>query len=441
MIHRGSLLGRVLYEEVVILGGGLCGLTAAVMTGAPVFEAADVAGGVASSDTASGFVFDRGIHILQTKNQAVLDMLAELGVDFTIHKRRAFIYSHETYTPYPFQINTAGLPAGLRARCLWEYFRRERYRKLDNYEDWIYKTIGRGFGDTFLIPYSEKFWTVHPRELTFEWANGRVPQPTARQVLRGAIWAEDTAIGSNARFRYPVGTAGYGALANALRKRAGTIHLAHSVRRLNTTQREIEFTNGLRVRYQYLINTIPLPELISICEDAPEHITLAAGRLRTNSIFVVNLGIDRPNLSDRHWIHFPEKEVSFFRISYPHNFAPGVAPKGTSSISAEVAYSESRPLDKATIVDRVIDDLKRVRAMGQSDRIIVRTTHDIRYAYCLYDKNRKEALRAVLGWLRDVGVTSCGRYGLWTYFWSDESMLSGKKAAQNAMRQRQVSSH
>ncbi|HYR43003.1 MAG TPA: hypothetical protein VER98_08270, partial [Terriglobia bacterium] len=183
------------------------------------------------------------------------------------------------------------------------------------------------------------------------------------------------------------------------------------------------------------------PELISICEDAPDHVKLAAARLRTNSIFLVNLGIDRPNLSDKHWIHFPEKEISFFRISYPHNFGPGVAPKGTSSISAEVAYSDLRPLDKATIVDRVIDDLKRVGAVGRSDRIIVRTTRDIRYAYCLYDMHRKEALRTVLGWLRNAAVISCGRYGLWTYFWSDESMLSGKKAAQNALRQRRVSSN
>src|SRR5437016_312602 len=111
-------------SDVVILGGGLAGLAASVFSGAPIFEAAESPGGVASSDETEGFVFDRGIHILQTTNQAILDLLSEVGVQFERHQRNAFIYSHKTYTPYPFQINTAGLPLRLRAHCLWEYFRR-----------------------------------------------------------------------------------------------------------------------------------------------------------------------------------------------------------------------------------------------------------------------------------------------------------------------------
>ena len=106
---------------------------------------------------------------------------------------------------------------------------------------------------------------------------------------------------------------------------------------------------------------------------------------------MVNLGIDRPNLSPRHWIHFPEKEISFFRMSYPHNFSPRVAPRGTSSISAEVAYSASATIDKSTIVERVVEDLRRVEALGRQDRIVSTATYDIPYAYCIYDLQRAEA--------------------------------------------------
>ena len=49
-----------------------------------------------------------------------------------------------------------------------------------------HRALGRGFAEIFLIPYSEKFWTVHPREMSFEWTLGRVPQPRLSQVLRGA---------------------------------------------------------------------------------------------------------------------------------------------------------------------------------------------------------------------------------------------------------------
>jgi protoporphyrinogen oxidase len=416
-------------DRMIILGGGLAGLTASMYSGAPVYEAEDAEGGVAGSDLIEGFVFDRGIHVLQTKNQAVLNLLADLGVKFTNHRRNAHIYSHKRYAAYPFQVNTAGLPIGLRARCAWHFLRRRRHPNPTNYEEWMYRSIGTQFARTFLIPYSEKFWTVSPREMSWEWTGGRVPQPTVWQVLRGALWAKQTRIGTNVDFRYPHG--GYGAIAKALRQRAGPVHLGYRATLLDTANRQVSFSNGTTVRYDQLISTIPLPELIRICPYAPDKVREAADKLRTNSIRVVNLGINRPNLSDKHWVHFPEKDISFFRVSYPSNFGSGLAPAGTSSISAEVAYSSSRPLDTERIVDRVVEDLIRVGALRRNDSIILKATRDIKYAYCIYDRHRKESVGSMYNWLRGIGVIPCGRYGLWTYFWSDEAILSGKKAAEN----------
>lgn len=420
-------------HRTVILGGGLAGLAASVYAGgAPVYEADERAGGVALSDTTAGFTFDRGIHILQTRNEKVLQLLHELGVELQSHSRNAYIYFNGTYTAYPFQVNTAGLPLGLRAKCVWGFLNRGRHPAPTNYEEWIYKSIGTSFADCFLIPYSEKFWTVHPREMTYTWTANRVPQPNLKQVLRGALWSKQTEIGSNVDFRYPVNGAGYGAIAQALRQRAGEVHLSHRATALDTRNRRIQFNHGLEIPYGVLINSIPLPELINICRDAPENVRAAATQLRFNSIVVVNLGIDRPRISDKHWVHFPEKEISFFRISYPHNLSPEVVPRGMSSISAEVAYSAAAPINQQTIIDRVITDLIRVGAMRQDDPIVVRTTRNIKYGYCIYDRQRPQALSIIQQWLASVGIISCGRYGLWTYFWSDEAILSGKKAAEKA---------
>src|ERR1700730_7683448 len=161
--------------EIVILGGGVAGLTASLFTGAPAFESDSRAGGVASSDTVDGFTFDRGIHVLQTNNQEILKLLHDLGVEFDIRDRSAHIYAFGRYTAYPFQINSTNLPLARRIGCVWQYLRRDSNPEPKNYQEWIYKTIGRGFGDSFLIPYSEKFWGVHPREMSFEWTGNRVP--------------------------------------------------------------------------------------------------------------------------------------------------------------------------------------------------------------------------------------------------------------------------
>jgi len=420
-------------EAIAILGGGLAGLAASIACGAPVFEAENAVGGVAASDSENGFVFDRGIHILQTSNPRVLAQIADSGVRLDDRSRLAFIHSHGTYTAYPFQVNTAGLPLGLRLRCVAGFLLRDGKSEPENYEEWMYANLGRGFAETFLIPYSEKFWTVHPREMTHEWTGNRVPQPRTAQVLRGALWSRQTRIGTNVDFRYPGNRPGFGAIPEALAGRAGPIHTGHRVERIDSDARAVFFANGRILRYRQLITTLPLPRLIAMCPDAPDEVRLAASRLRTNSIFVVNLGIGRPGRRDCHWAHFPEKDVSFFRLSYPHNLAENVVPAGMSSISAEVAYSAAHPVDRETIVDRVIADLIRVRAMPADAPIVLRTTRDIPNAYCIYDHDRKPALRTIRDWLSTRDIITAGRYGLWSYLWSDEAMNSGVQAAEKAL--------
>ena len=326
------------------------------------------------------------------------------------------------------------MPLNVRVRCVWNYLRRQQNGAIENYEDWMYASIGRGFAETFLIPYSEKFWTVPPARMAHEWVGNRVPQPTLLQVLRGAFVDKQTKIGTNATFQYPAGGVGYGAIADALRPRTGKINLEHRATKVDTAKRQVHFDNGEVVEYRVLVSSVPLPDLIAMATDVPDEVREAAGKLRTNSIMVVNLGVDRPTLSDRHWVHFPEKDVSFFRISYPSNFGPGLTPPGMSSISAEVAYAAGQPPDPEQLTKRVIEDLIRVRALGADDPIVVRNTFDIKYGYCIYDLDRKQAVRTVHAWLKSKDIVPTGRYGLWTYFWSDEAMLSGRSSAEKAMK-------
>ena len=39
----------------------------------------------------------------------------------------------------------------------------------------------------------------------------------------------------------------------------------------------------------------------------------------------------------------------------------------------------------------------------------------------------------VHGFLDDVGIAYCGRYGDWAYLWTDESFISGERAAETAL--------
>ena len=276
-------------SDIVVLGGGLAGLAAGMRSGATVYEAHSRVGGVASSETVDGFTFDRGIHVLQTRNQKILNLLEQLGVRMGTLKRNAQIYSHGCYTPYPFQINTAGLPLGLRAVCVWNFCTRSRNLEPANYEEWMYANIGRGLATTFLLPYSEKFWTIPAHELTHDWTGNRVPTPSLLQVLRGAFWNRQTMVGSNAVFRYPQMGAGYGVIADALARQVSEIHLDHQAVAIDIAQRRVTFGNGRVVDYRALISTIPVTTLVQIASDVPDEVRVAASKLRANSIFLINL--------------------------------------------------------------------------------------------------------------------------------------------------------
>lgn len=430
---------------MIILGAGLAGLSAAYhLPGSEIYEKAERVGGHAKSVTRDGFTFDEGIHVLHTKNEYVLGLLnGPVDPSLRSHEREAWIYHYETFTRYPFQANTYGLPQDVVLDCLLGFI--ENARSADGiatYEDWLRYQFGDGICDRFMIPYSLKFWGVHPRQLTTEWVSVRHPRPALSEVLAGAIGDQTKGFGVNANFHYPE-RGGFGAIGEALADAVGRerIHLGWRATRIDPSARRIEFNDGDReLVYEHLISTVPLPALVRLIPEAPDAVRRAAAELRTNSILVVNLGIDRPDLTPKHWIYFPEPEYSFFRISFPMNKSAHMAPPGTSSIAAEIAYGNGREISKADIVGRVVEDLRRCGVLQAADGVIFEDTIDIRYAYVVYDAARKRAVRAIHEYLKGIDIYPCGRYGEWGYLWSDEAILSGRRTAlalQEALGQEQ----
>ena len=180
------------------------------------------------------------------------------------------------------------------------------------------------------------------------------------------------------------------------------------------------------------MSSLPLPELIKIIPDAPDEVREAVSRLKTNSIFVVNIGVNRANITDKNWIYYLEKEFSFIRVSFPFNQSDNVAPHGTSSISAEIAYGHGNllPTNKDKMADHIINELIEANVIEASDEIIYLDSIDIKYGYVIFDKERKPAIKIVHEYLKSKDIIPFGRYGMWAYLWSDEAMLSGKKVAE-----------
>ena len=110
-----------------------------------------------------------------------------------------------------------------------------------------------------------------------------------------------------------------------------------------------------------------------------------------------------------------------------------MVPPGCGSVQAECYYSDKyRPLDRAPddCIPAVVDDLRRTGVLNDDDEILFSEARVVKFANVIFDLDRSAALESVHGYLSDIGVRWCGRYGDWDYSWTDEAFLSGERAAQ-----------
>src|SRR5439155_1475177 len=102
---------------ILVLGAGLAGLSAAYhlqdTDDVLVLEREDRPGGLCRSVVKDGFTFDLTGHLLHLRRSEIRALVSDLipPDHFMSIDRRAFIHSHGVLTPYPFQVNTHGLPA------------------------------------------------------------------------------------------------------------------------------------------------------------------------------------------------------------------------------------------------------------------------------------------------------------------------------------------
>ena len=200
--------------------------------------------------------------------------------------------------------------------------------------------------------------------------------------------------------------------------------------------RLLRFSNGASAQYDALVSSIPLPCLVPMIAGVPQDVVAASRQLACSTCVLVNVGVDRADLSEGQITYVYDEDICFTRLSFPHMLSATNAPPGCGSIQAEVYFSSKyRPLQQSTdsIIDQVIADLRRCKILREEDRILFRGAMTVQYANVIFDLDRAKALETVHGYLDDVGIHYCGRYGDWGYMWTDESFISGERAAEAAL--------
>jgi len=426
-------------RKIIILGGGLAGLSTAwhlqkKNIECTLFEKEAEVGGLCRSAHVKGFTFDHCGHLFHFKYRYTFELIKDmLGDNLLEHKKSAWIYSHKRFTRYPFQTNLYGLPKPVIKECLFGFIqsRRNGYsrvRKETTFLDWVNQTFGKGIAEHFMVPYNRKFWTVEPEELTCDWFDGFIPVPTLKEIVESTLEDSKRSIGYNARFWYPK-KGGIQEIPRYLASRIKGIHTNHEVNRIDFKDKKLIFKNGNHCSYDTLILTIPLPELLELMYDLPRQVVGALKQLHYNSIYNLNLGICSSEAPDKHWVYFPEEAFIFFRAGFPGNFSAASCPKKRNSVYIEVAYGMDRQLEKSTVVARIKKGLQRAGILCSQDKIMVENINDIEYGYVIYDRHRERALKTIVTFLKKNKIECLGRYGSWSYKSMEDVLIDGKRLA------------
>ncbi len=448
---------------VVILGAGLAGLSAAHhLRGrdAVVVEREAEVGGLCRSFRARGFTFDCTGHLLHLRDPEVRAWAERLlPGGWARLDRSAWIFSHGTLTPYPFQANTAGLPIDVRLACLEGFV--ETLRKgaargvpvpdavpVDPglpflkvappraageplFRDWIHATFGAGFARHFFEPYNGKLWQVDLGQITGDWVSWSIPRPELADVLRGAITRNEKAFGYNPNFMYP-SAGGIDALPRALSAGLpdGLVRTGCAATALNAAARRVTLANGETLSGSHVLSSLPLPALAALTEDLPAALRTAAGELRHVSVRAVNLGLRGPPVHpDVQWVYFPEAFAPFHRIGLPCALTPAMAPPGHHSIVAEISFLPGRAPSREESVEQTLAALAAAGFLRTREDVVFTEVRDIPEAYVVFDEARRRVLPGLLRWYVERRVVPFGRYGAWDYTSMEESLVHGRQAA------------
>jgi protoporphyrinogen oxidase len=411
--------------NTAIIGAGASGLSLALMLDGDVtiFEQSDRTGGHCHATIRDGWTFDRGPHIMFSRDQDVLDfMIASLGDNVHRSRRNNRVFVDGRMVKYPLENDLASLALDARTRCLLDYLFNEQSGLAENpsnLDDWFVGNFGEGMTNLYFRPYNEKIWNVPLRDLSMSWSD-RIPSPPPEDVVKGALGVVTEGYLHQLNYHYPL-VGGYQAITDAWTKL-----LPQGILRLGTTVTSV-VTSGLGVdvttsagteHFDRLVSTAPMASLLTIVTDVPPSIHDAVDSLRVNPIDVITLGYrgDDPNKFTA--VYFADEDYLPNRVSSPSVFSPRNAPDGHFSLQAEITFPPGDGYLKIadeTLIAHVHEGFVSSGLVEPGCEPVFRDVQRLKFAYVVYTNGYEYDVSLVRDWALGHGITVHGRFGSFDY--------------------------
>jgi protoporphyrinogen oxidase len=413
--------------DIVVIGAGASGLGFAnwyrelhPASRVLVLESDSEPGGYCKTIAQDGFVWDYSGHFFHFKNPAIESWLRARmpGQEIrTVVKQSAIRYAGLDID-FPFQKNIHQLPKDEFLECLVDlYFRPAGDDAPSSFKEMLYRRLGTAITEKFLRPYNEKLYATDLDRLDPDAMGRFFPHADIPDIIANMRpGAKDG--GYNATFTYPEGGAIQYIHALLSGLAPGTVSCDEPVLSIDLGAREV-VTPKRRIRFRSVVSSAPLPALARMCGVAHDPSVFTS-----NQVLVFNLGFDRKGPRGIHWMYFPDRAVSFYRVGWYDN----IFDTDRMSLYVEIGAPHGATFDVDALRARVLHDL--VREGIVTDHELVSHHHVVLDpAYVHITKASLHETQRVRDGLALAGVHSVGRYGGWTYCSIEDNLLETQALA------------
>jgi len=424
----------------LVLGAGIAGLSAAYHLGlvgkkAVVFEKCDKWGGLCDNFEVDGFRFDRALHLSFTCDEYVKKLFRESCKYHTHVPIIGNIYRNH-WIKHPAQNNLYPLEIEEKVAAIIDFVQNNNSAdNVQNYEMWLRTQYGNYFAEHFPMPYTKKYWTVEAKMLGTSWIGERMYRSSLQEVLTGAMSEKTPNTYYADEMRYPQ-KGGYKSYLSSMANSCD-IRLNKKAISIDSRTKKVIFNDGGIEHYGTLISSIPLPELIKLIKDVPEHVVEASQMLTATSVALVSVGLKSANIPPYLWFYIYNEDFLPARCYSPSLKSKDNVPDECSSLQFEVHYSKYKPLklEGDALIEHVIG---KGAAMGlfEKNDIAVTDYRKLPYGNVLFEHSMEKNRSIVHEFLESIDIKYCGRFGEWRYLWSDQSLMSGKRVADKTINQK-----
>jgi len=370
--------------QVIILGAGIAGLSSGWLLQQQdidfiVLEKQSFVGGLARSFDWHGFYCDFAAHRLFTRNEEILHQMLNL-VPMGRHIRRSRIYLRNHWMADPLDvIELIGkLSINERLGVLYSYLTRPKNLTEGNFEQYVIRRYGRSLYEFFFQPYTEKLFGIPGDQISVLWARQKVRLANPLDNLR-----ENTKTKFQ-YFYYPI-HGGYGAIVN---------HLYDGIKNrviLGAQATRFETNDGKISKIHYKLNDeeheLPADFVISTLPMSFNAQMLGQSYpLEFQKVDAVYLWINKPRVSDYHWIYFIDSTIAINRLVEFKNMSPVEGDPDTTVLCAEV--TQTHP----DVANKVIDDLEHAGLIRHTEILDTKVVRE-NFAYPVYNQDYAEVLQ------------------------------------------------